>query len=188
VNVVASTRGLKSDRLTGIRLSIIERTSPKISARYSILAKVKAISQEEYTYQRLLLLTTEQQGSLFAQIPGQVVGNVHPVTNSNETVVGYFSAQETKTLRYFINPVTELPEGFYIKQIPFGCQPEPSCGFPAANPADLNGCVYPSAISDAAGIVAYAENGGVPYAYIWVYGECSDCTMKGGTTKKPSFW
>ncbi|MEJ0031023.1 MAG: DUF4249 domain-containing protein [Bacteroidota bacterium] len=69
-NVITSTKGLREDRLTGIRVSVIERSSPKISVRYSILVRQMAVSQEEYTYQRLLVASTEQQASLFAQVPG----------------------------------------------------------------------------------------------------------------------
>lgn len=185
-NLVASTRGLKENRLTGSRVSVIARTSPKISVRYSILVKLKAISEEEYTYQRLLLMTTEQQGSLFAQIPGAVTGNMHSTTDPNETVLGYFSAQEVQERRYFINTATQLPKGFYIKQIPANCQPEPTCLFPTG---EKGACIDASALSDQAGIIAVSRNdAGEVTGYLWVYGECSDCTVKGGTTEKPSFW
>ena len=185
-NVAASTKALKENRLTGTRVSIIGRTSPKISVRYSILVKLKAISEEEYTYQRLLLLTTEQQGSLFAQIPGAVVGNMHSTDDPDETVLGYFSAQDVQESRYFIKTETQLPEGFYIRQGQGNCQPEPTCAFPSGY---KGACVEASAISDQAGIVAVARDlADNVIGYLWVYGECSDCTTKGGTTKKPSFW
>jgi hypothetical protein len=190
-NVATSTHGLKEDRLTGIRLSIITRASPKISVRYSILVKEKAISQEEYTYQRLLLMTTEQQGSLFSQIPGAVVGNVHSTTNNDETVVGYFSAQQIQERRYFIDTRLDLPDGFYIKQFQANCQPEPTCGFPVSDQlaGSLGGCVYPTALSDGVGIVAYDMSQTTGFTtYMWTFGECSDCTLKGGTTTKPPFW
>jgi hypothetical protein len=183
-NVLASTKGLKANRVTGARLSIIERTSPKISYKYSILVRQRAISEEEYTYQRLLLTTTEQQASLFAQIPGAVIGNIHSTSNPGEYVLGYFSAQEVKELRYFIKPLLQLPEGFFIKTFMPNCQPEATCGAGGAG-----GCIDGSAISDQAGIVGVVfDTSNNPIGFTWVYGECADCTMKGGTTKVPSFW
>ncbi len=189
-NVIASTKGLKEDRLTGVRVSIIERSSPKISApRYTILIKQRAISQEEYTYQRLLLNSTEQQGSLFAQIPGEIPSNVRSTKDPGEYVLGYFRAQQIQELRYFIdNYQHQLPGGFYQKPyVP--CQAEQSCYLHGIFSAPPGNCVDVSALSDVVGIVSIVEDANRrPLAYIWATAECSDCTLRGGTTIKPPFW
>jgi hypothetical protein len=184
-NVIASTKGLREDRLTGVRVSVIERSSPKISVRYSILLKQRAISQEEFTYQRLLLASTEQQASLFAQVPGTIPSNVRSTKYPGEYVLGYFSAREIKERRYFIDDTHHrLRDNFYQRPIAY-CQPESACGSATAP----GGCVPAYVISEAAGIVSVGENaGGALSGITFTTAECSDCTLKGGTTKKPSFW
>ncbi|MEJ0031022.1 MAG: hypothetical protein WDO15_11875 [Bacteroidota bacterium] len=79
--------------------------------------------------------------------------------------------------------ITPLPNKFYQRPIVY-CQPEPACGSPDAP----GGCVAASALSDAAGIVSVGENAGGLSGLVFTTAECSDCTLKGGTTTKPPFW
>ncbi|MEJ0031020.1 MAG: DUF4249 domain-containing protein [Bacteroidota bacterium] len=116
LNVLASSKGLKDNRITGARVCTIDRKSPKLAVpRYSILVRQIAISDEEYNYQRLLLASTEQQGSLFAQIPGTIPSNMHSTKDPDEYVLGYFRAQEVKELRYFIDTYTHPIREIFIK-------------------------------------------------------------------------
>jgi hypothetical protein len=186
-NVLASTKGLRNNRVTGVKVSVIDRKSPKISVpRYSILVRQIAIGEEEYTYQRLLIASTEQQGSLFAQIPGRIPSNMHSIKDPNEYVLGYFRAQEVKELRYFIDTYTHpIPGDFYQKVYELGCQPEATCFYSDPSAPTSGGCVPPEAVSDAAGIVSATP--GQP-GFVFVPPGCGDCRSKGGTTTKPSYW
>jgi hypothetical protein len=122
---------------------------------------------------------------LFSQIPGTVIGNVHSITDPGEYVLGYFRAQEVHELRYFIDADRHpLPPGFYTKIIPL-CQPEAPCGALGSG----GGCVDASALSDAAGIVGITLDANFnPVIATFASAECTDCTLKGGVTKKPPFW
>ncbi|MEI9918920.1 MAG: DUF4249 domain-containing protein [Bacteroidota bacterium] len=186
-NVIASTKGLTEDRLSGVKITTIERSSPKISMRYSILVKQFAIGDDEFNYQKLLQASTEQQASLYAQIPGRVTGNVHSTKDPDEYVLGYFSGRNVKELRYFID-FFDLPSGFYQRPVSY-CQAEPTCFLPGLNLPQPGGCVDPFALSESVGIVTVVKDGaGNPTSYIFATAECTDCTLKGGTTIKPPFW
>ncbi|MEJ0031025.1 MAG: DUF4249 family protein [Bacteroidota bacterium] len=132
-NVLHTTKGLKDGIMSGIRLSVIERTSPKISVRYSILVQQRTVSEDEFTYQRQLQASSEQQGSLFASTPGALLSNVRPITDPNEYVLGYFRGQEVKTFRYFIGTYSasdhEIPRDFKQPQPDTHCFPETTCLF-----------------------------------------------------------
>ncbi|MEI9918919.1 MAG: DUF4249 domain-containing protein [Bacteroidota bacterium] len=184
--VIGTTKGLRENRLSGARVTSIKRTSEKIAVRYSILVKQRTISEEEFTYQRLLQAYTEQQGSLFAQIPGTIASNIHSTTNPDEYVLGYFRAQEVTERRFSIDTYhNALPPDFYQRVVQTGCTPEATCDYPGVNPRPEGGCVPSSAVGPSAGIVTAIV--GSP-GFVFVESGCGDCTQKGGTTIRPPYW
>jgi hypothetical protein len=191
-NSLTTTKGFAQKVMSGVKVSVIDRSSPKISVRYSILVRQRSISEEEYTYQKQLKASTEQQGSLYAQIPGTVLSNVHPVTNHGEYVVGYFRGQDIKEYRYFVGTYGPqdhpLPPGFRLPQPDGGCQPEATCRTDQgiSGPSD---CIPIEALGADALITQVLTNGGTEVvAVFFVRSDCADCRLKGGVTKKPSFW
>jgi hypothetical protein len=188
-NSLSTTKGLSQKVTSGVKVSLIDRGSVKLSVRYSILVRQRAISEEEYTYQKQLKASTEQQGSLYAQIPGTVLSNIHSVTNPGEYVLGYFHGQDIKEYRYFVGPNDHpLPQGFRLPQPDARCQPEATCRTdqPLAGPSD---CVPVSALGSSAIITDVLVNSDmIVVAVFYVRSDCGDCKVKGGTTNKPPFW
>jgi hypothetical protein len=184
--VISTTKRLADNIISGQRLTILNKLSPKISMRYSILVRQRAISEQEFTYRTQLSKTTDQQGSIFAEIPGAVVGNIHSTTSNQEVILGYFRGQEIKEQRFFINR-SELPEQFQIDlPPPEHCDLEATC--PTNQSAQgPNQCIDIDLLSDAKIIITAFEfrNSAV---FLFSEQECGDCRINGGTTTMPDFW
>ena len=184
--VLTSTKRLSSNLIFGKVISKLPRLSPKISMRYSILARMRSISEHEYNYRTQLAKTNTGQNSIFAEIPGAVTGNVHSTTNPDELVLGYFWGQDVKERRFFIEN-SELPDNFQQEApLELGCELETTC--PTNQPpAGPNTCIDVELLSDTKVIVSSIEYRNY-VVYTFTPNQCGDCRVKGGTTTKPWFW
>ncbi len=119
-------------------------------------------------------LNNESLGTIFDVQPSAPIdGNIHLLTNSNGTVIGYVSAGTIQQQRIFIKR-SQLSSWLYI----YACQ-QPD--------------IYVPGISDS--LLYYFNYYGYtpirevkPNVYSANYPECIDCTWQGGNTTKPSFW
>ncbi len=184
-SVVGDVNRLSENIIRAQEVVTIPKYSRKISARYSVLVRQRAISEDEYKFRQQILQTTQLQGSLFATVPGPVTGNVHSITNGDEFVLGYFRAQEVKEKRFFITR-GELPGAFWPQKVS-DCQAETSCfrGRPQVGPKL---CIDIDDLSDSAVIIDVVNVNSTEYAYVFAAPECGDCRALGGTTTRPSFW
>jgi hypothetical protein len=125
--VLTSTKKLSTNFIFGKVIATLPKLSPKLSMRYSILVRMRAISEQEYNYRIQLAKTNGGQGSIFAEVPGAVFGNIHSTTNPDEFVFGYFRGQEVEEHRFFID-YPDLPFDFQQAQ-PLGdkCDLETTC-------------------------------------------------------------
>lgn len=166
----ASSANLGQDVIYETPLLLIPQAADKISVEYSISVKQFALTKEAFEYWQNLKKSTEQVGGLFDAQPSQITGNIHSTTNPNEPVLGYISASSADSKRIFISNLDVEP---WFK---------------------LSGCVSRSVSPDSTDYYF----GGLGYIPIDVLfpppgwsaslGDCVDCTLKGGTTVKPSFW
>lgn len=162
----------------------ISKGSPKLSVRYSVLVKQRALSALEYTFLDQLRKTTETLGGLFAPTPISVLGNIHSINDKNEPVLGYFSGAEIKEKRFFIE-YQDMPAYFRSLRNNTGCEFELTCPI---FPDPVNGnplfCVSLGDLPDDTIILRILDQN----FYEFTSPECGDCRVKGGTTKKPDFW
>jgi hypothetical protein len=180
-----STNRLSDNIISGKILTTINKHSPRISMRYSILVRQRSISEQEYNYRVQLEKTTNEQGSIFAEIPGPVVSNVHSLDNPDEYVLGYFSGQEIKERRIFIGH-KDLPLSFQADPFPEDCGLEGTCP-DRALPMGPNQCIDVQLLSDSKIIISsYEFQNSIIYLFAPV--ECGDCRKKGGVTRMPDFW
>ena len=182
--ITTSTNKLSENFISGKVLTTINLQSPKISMRYSMLVRQRAISGQEYTY-RTQLAKTEKQGTLFAEIPGSVVSNLHSTTNANEFVLGYFRGQEIKEKRIFIDRL-ELPLELQVTAPDEICDLEGTCPtrVPSTGP---NQCIDVELLSENKIIISsYEVQNAIVYLFTPI--ECGDCRQRGGVTRKPDFW
>jgi hypothetical protein len=169
--LIASSANLRQDLIYESPMLVIPQASDKISVEYSISVKQFALTKEAFEYWQNLKKSTEQVGGLFDAQPFQITGNIHSVTNPNEPVLGYISASSAESKRIFITNREVLPWFRYTT------------------------CVLRSVSSDSSDFY-FGGEGYIPINVLpqpkpgfWgALGDCGDCTFRGGTLVKPSFW
>lgn len=184
---IASTENLSEDILHRHPLTTISKESSKISVRYSILVKQRAVSALEYIYLSQLQKTTEELGGLFDTPAISVVGNIQQVHDSSVPVLGYFSGSEVTEKRFFVNRA-DVPPQLLVPPSKYGCVTETTCiiGAPVDGPES---CARLENLSESNIIItAISGSTGAVVAYTFTTQECGDCRLKGGTTERPDFW
>ena len=86
--IIGSSESLSTD-IIYLPFHFIENGSEKLSILYSMKLKQYAVSHEKYLFLQKMKKNTEQTGSLFDPQPSQLSGNIHCLTDPNETVIGY---------------------------------------------------------------------------------------------------
>lgn len=182
---IASTVRLAEDVIYNYPIVFLQMGSSKISVKYSILVKQRAISKNEFAFLEQLQKTTESLGGLFDPQPSQVTGNIHNITNPSDPVLGYFSAGSVNEERFFLN-FYDLPD--HLNKFPRpGCQVDTVClvrSMPPPYQCSL-------AVADLSGteLIGHALYSG-PFlnGYTLTNAVCADCRAQGGTLTKPAFW
>ncbi|MEI9919702.1 MAG: DUF4249 domain-containing protein [Bacteroidota bacterium] len=183
-SVLTNTNNLKKTVISGMVISTIEATSHKLLIRYSILARLRSVSPEEFDFQRELI-ANEKTGSLFSPIPATTISNVHSTRNPGETVLGWFRGQQIRELRYFIGEDTHTLPGDFKTPPPSTCVPLQTCPFGLVS---VSPCTRLSELNSATIITDVVMRGDDIVSYIFTSPECGDCRVQGGTTTRPPYW
>ncbi len=169
--ILGSSIKLSEDRIYLSPLTYIPPTSEKVVHKYSILVKQHAISREAFDFLQNMKKNTEELGSIFDPQPSESRGNISCLTNPDELIIGYFTANTVEEKRIFIKneqvPGWEYDSGCFIK-----C-PE----------NDERPCKYEEIFP--AFIPLYRKVGG---GYTSADRKCVDCRLRGGDPVKPDFW
>ena len=170
--LVASSDGLVSDAIRNHSLVFIPVRSQKVSHKYSILVKQRALTREAYNFWVQLKKSTESLGSLFDPLPGQVLGNLYSNTDPGEPVLGYFSGGETSEQRIFVH-ISDLPNELRLSPII-------NCGVDSMGFAVIQN--YPD-------MFLIGTAGNPPNVYVTSSEKnCMDCRDDGGTLTRPEYW
>lgn len=178
--LITTTANLAQDRVEDFQLQYINRGDDKMSTRYSILVKQYALTRESFEYWQLLRKNSKELGSIFGTQPSELIGNIRCISDPSEPVIGFMSVAAQTTKRIFVrNP--EL-NGWSIGSTAdilcsYRIVPPDSVSYYLQNDRDLS--------------PAFFSGGSVPPlpAYVAIAKKiCTDCTVRGGNTKKPSFW
>ncbi len=173
--LLGNSSALSADIIKQQQILVIPQGDIRLDKRYSLLFRQYALTEDAYTYWKLIQKTSEQVGSLFDVQPTQLVGNIHCVTNPNEPVIGFASASTVEQTRIFIYQSTL--NNWMHNSIIYACD---TLEIPV-NVSDYRIYVYPDTL--------YA-----PYYFITngplvlASKTCLDCLLTGGTNKQPSFW
>jgi hypothetical protein len=100
---LGTSAGLSEPVVSQADVQFIPNGDGRLSIGYSILVKQYAISQDAFSFWQNLLKNTENRGSLFDPQPSQTSGNIHCVSNPEEPVIGYISANTMTQQRKFIS-------------------------------------------------------------------------------------
>jgi len=185
--ILGSTKALSQDVVYQQPLTQIASTSEKIEARYSILVKEYALSNEAYNFWQNLKKNTEQLGSIFDALPSELPGNIHCVTTPSEPVVGYVSVSTVQQKRIFISQ-TQLPQT-WVTTYPYQCELDSLlfCRGPSCGQNDVAVFLLPLDAKEFAITPLSSPGGPGIIGYLSADAQCADCTIR-GTTRQPAFW
>jgi hypothetical protein len=175
--VLASSAQLNADVIKDAPVTHIERRNEKLAHRYSILMKQYALSKEAYEYLQIMKKNTESIGTIFDPQPSEVTGNIRSVSDPEEQVVGFVYATSVQQKRMFISSRDLTGNGFMMS------------------------CLTIEVPNNRSELLSAFTSGYVPYEakthplnpliitdYYASTAYCVDCTSRGGTTVRPSFW
>ena len=174
IHIGTSTR-LQSDIIHQAPLVFVLNGDDRFSVRYSIMVRQYALDKRGYEFYELMKRNTESLGTLFDPQPSEITGNIRCITDPAEPVIGYITASTVSEKRHFINR-NEIPGWRFIQACPTEIIPN--------NPDSLQkyfeGFLEPfeAILGPSGNIESYAGS----YSY------CVDCTKRGGSLIKPSFW
>lgn len=170
--LLGSSVNLTNDVIYQAPVALVPQGSSKLGNKYSIQVRQYALSEQAFNYWSILQKNTEQQGGLFDAQPSQLVGNIRCITDPGEIAIGYISASTVQEKRIYIKR-SEVTNWTLT-------DPGPLCEPQFISPSQAS--IY---LSDGLFAPAYfVTGGGIAIARK----ECVDCTSRGGTNKKPSFW
>lgn len=160
-----STKNFNENKFIGFNLHFVNNQTQRLMYMYSILIHQAAIGEDYYNYLEALRKNSTDQEGLFGSQPIAIKGNLQSTNQPNLKVLGFFSAENIKTRRFFFTNAMEVPFETSESCIPY---------------VPLNGYGHPN---DYPIYLAKGEDGVIGL----VAKSCIDCRVLGGTTVKPSF-
>jgi hypothetical protein len=168
--LLGSSAKLNLDVIHQAPLVFIPFHNSRLSVLYSIFVTQYALDSMAYNYWQAIKSNTENVGSIFDPQPNQTKGNIHCVTDTSETVIGYIGAGSTDTTRFFI-PNSAMPPTWNLT---------PDCKTIVVTSDSLE--------------YYFHQQGYVPIdialpgTYFGSTKACVDCRNSGGPNVKPVFW
>ncbi len=188
--ILTNTNKLSEDKVTDFPIKFISSKDPIIRSRYSILVKQYVQSLAAHTFYETLKDISDI-GSILSQTqPGFFYGNINPVDNPGEKVIGFFNVSSYSEKRLFFNFTDLFPK----EPIP---KYQYDCPYPIPeNQIDqfyYNYCFGSSVDCQGDAILELIRSGIRVYfpdekpEYLLYPVECGDCTSFSSNIK-PSFW
>lgn len=172
---LGSSSRLNADVIERAPLTVIPNGDSRLDNKYSILIRQYALTVDAYNYWSLIQKTSERVGTLFDLQPTQLTGNIHSLTSPGEPVIGYISACSISQQRLFLFN-TDL-QNWAHNSVIYSCD---STQIPV-NPTDYRIYTFPDTLFAP---WYFISNGPLVLASK----QCLDCTLFGGSNKKPSYW
>jgi Domain of unknown function (DUF4249) len=107
--LLTNTTHLSQDLVYEMPLVLIPLNSQQLSIEYSIFVRQYVLDLQAFTWWSTLQNNTENIGSIFGVQPATNAGNLHCLTDSSETVVGYVSGGNIQSQRIFITNAQVFP-------------------------------------------------------------------------------
>ncbi|HLX90176.1 MAG TPA: DUF4249 domain-containing protein [Puia sp.] len=170
--LINSTENVSPDVVYQQPLMFIPQGSQQLSVLFSILVNQYSISKGAYQFFQQLKNNTEQLGTIFDPLPSGLQGNIHCLTNTAETVVGFVDVSNLQQQRIFIAN-SQVPDWDYI----------------------YVGCVLDTLSNDSTDLSKVTFENVLPIAFVGnsmgqfteSSSDCIDCTLTGSNVK-PTFW
>lgn len=176
-----STVNQTEDRFEDLEFHRVLLRSQKLQIMYRITVQLEALPREAYEYWSNIERNTEEQGSLFAPIPSEIIGNVRCISDPSVQVLGYVNAS-----------VMAVSQMYYDDKI-YGY-----CTYSSSNDRSKDD---ETGLDDPIDYGFMYKYGYWPYRYLidgmppqpvgvqWAPRRCIDCTkFSDGTKNKPKGW
>jgi hypothetical protein len=160
---------LSSDIIKEAPLLLIPKGSEKLSVRYSILVRQQSLTKEAFEYLTMMKKNTESLGSVFDPLPSELKGNIHCLSDPDQGVIGFVRATSISKKRIFI---TSNEANWTFAQ--------PCYEFRVKNDRDSIRAYFP-------GFLPWEYDTMTGY-YLSAPAPCVDCTQRGGSLNRPSYW
>jgi hypothetical protein len=176
--LMASTAPLMPDAPLHYTLATVPYGDDRMSYKYFIKVRQHALSRQHYEYLELMDKNTSQVGSFFDPQPSELNGNITCESSPDEPVVGFIGSYETTEKERFIYPhelpawdqdlscfeveVADHPDSLYLYFVSLGWNPTRGASSQIPNP--------------------------MPITYFGSPPFCVDCSSRGGSSGKPTFW
>ena len=176
--LISNSAKLAKDEIYLYPLYYIAAGDIRLGVLYTMLVRQYALTQDGYNFLSLMKKNTESLGSIFDAQPSQLTGNIHCLSNTTEQVIGFISAGTIQQQRIYISRAQVSPWNYF-----FSCQAK-----------DTVAPISPDQLQKFFGYGPYTPTfehyspGGGLDGYYCNYTDCVDCTTRGGTNVKPSFW
>jgi hypothetical protein len=173
--LIASSAQLSNDVIHKAPLITVPRGSERLSVRYSVLARQKVISKDGYDYLQVMRRNTETLGSIFDAQPSELKGNINCTSHPDEQVIGFLTASSITEKRMFLSHADVPWADFRLTcaEVTIPNNPDSiSTMMPFYIP------IYPWQDAITGAITAWQAATPI----------CVDCTLRGGSLTKPSYW
>lgn len=156
----------------------IPKESEKLTQRYSIKVRQRAIDQATYDFWEILRKNSDDIGGIFSPLPSLIGGNIKAVNSGDEDAIGYVSMGQSASKRIYIDNADVAPWKVFIPEYEFcfvfGDTIPPNEAGTAFNNIDR---VPAREIFDGLFFLGYQAS----------TKKCTDCTLR-GTNVAPDFW
>ena len=186
---VANSLALGQDVISHFPVGYVAASTGRLTHVYSLLVKQHAITEDAYKFWQILKKNTEQLGSIFDPYPSTSLGNIHPVTNKDDIVLGILSVSTETSKRIFLSGRT-LP--FYVP--PYVGPPystDCKSGYIPIKPESTLPQRLERTLSSGDTLLTLGVGDPITHqliGYNYSTRICVDCRVAGGTTIRPSYW
>ncbi len=171
---IGSSASYQTDSLPEAPVHFIGNGDEKLAVRYSILLRQYALDKKGYQFYELMKKNTESLGTIFDAQPSEIKGNLYCSSDPKELVIGNISATTVEEKRIFIDH-SDLDGWRFTQDCP---------GTRIANNPDSIREAYDGGIEIYEAVVM----GPSIVAYMFSWPRCVDCTRRGGSVIRPSYW
>lgn len=172
--LVGSTASLQADIIFRAPLVFIPNGNEKLAVRYSILLRQYALDKQGYEFYEMMKKNTEGLGTIFDAQPSEIRGNIKCISDPGELVIGYISAPVIEEKRFFIER-SQLQNWKFVQDCP---------EIRVKNDPDSIRLAY---IGGGSIYDDYFDMGVVTH-YLFSPIRCVECTARGGSVIRPSYW
>lgn len=178
-----STVGLTHNIYNKYPLHFVSNKTQRLLHRYSLLIKQYSLSEGAYAFWEDLRKNNKENVSLYGQQPSTVNSNIRNLSDSTETVLGYFGVSSVTSKRVILASVPGLTfdqtERCQPFKKPYGITSEmKKLRKPGLDSIPIERPLY---------YFPYTRPDG-SIIYYWGDSDCFFCKLLGGTTEKPSYW